>query len=62
MKFSFSWLNSYFKKSLDIQQLEQDLTMAGLEVESVHYLAENLEYIVVGEIISIEKHTQMLIN
>ncbi|MDA1034058.1 MAG: phenylalanine--tRNA ligase subunit beta [Proteobacteria bacterium] len=56
MKFSFSWLNSYFKKSLDIQQLEQDLTMAGLEVESVHYLAENLEYIVVGEIISMEKH------
>ena len=56
MKFSFSWLNSYFKNALDIQQLEQDLTMAGLEVESVHHLAENLEHIVVGEIIAIEKH------
>ena len=56
MKFSFSWLNSYFKNSLDIQQLEQDLTMAGLEVESVQHLAENLEHIVVGEIVAIEKH------
>ena len=56
MKFSFSWLNSYFKNALDIQQLEQDLTMAGLEVESVQHLAENLEHIVVGEIVAIEKH------
>ncbi len=56
MKVSFSWLNNYFDKPLNIESLEYDLTMAGLEVDSIEHLGASLDNVVVGKIISIEKH------
>ena len=56
MKFSYAWLNQLFANKLNLNELADDLTMAGLEIESIHNPGESLQNIVVGEIISIEKH------
>ena len=56
MKFSYAWLNQLFANKLNLNELADDLTMAGLEIESIHNPGESLQNIVVGEIVSIEKH------
>ena len=38
MKFSENWLKSHVKSSVDTEKLVDQLTMAGLEVDSVNYL------------------------
>ena len=38
MKFSENWLKSHVKFSVDTEKLVDQLTMAGLEVDSVNYL------------------------
>ena len=56
MKFSESWLRSLVNPDWNTEQLAHALTMAGLEVEDTHAAAPPFSGIVVGQIISFEKH------
>lgn len=56
MKFSESWLRSFCNPSMTTDELAHALTMAGLEVEEVKPAAPPFTKVVVGEIVSREKH------
>ncbi len=56
MKVLLSWLKEYVDIDISPRQLEEKLFSAGLEVEGVEYLGENMEGIYVGEVTSIEKY------
>tara|TARA_B100001559_G_scaffold38198_1_gene28496 strand:+ start:108 stop:2465 length:2358 start_codon:yes stop_codon:yes gene_type:complete len=56
MQFSKAWLQDFFDKSIDKINLDEALTMAGLEVDSVQDLSSLSKLIVVCEIVGIEKH------
>ncbi len=56
MKFAESWLRSFCNPSMTTDELAHALTMAGLEVEEVKPAAPPFTQIVVGEIVSREKH------
>ncbi|MCE3003453.1 MAG: phenylalanine--tRNA ligase subunit beta [Xanthomonadaceae bacterium] len=56
MKFSDNWLRSLVRIDADRATLCRRLTMAGLEVEGVEVLGEGLGGVVVGEIVSAERH------
>lgn len=56
MQFSVQWLRSYVNPSLDSDALAHALTMAGLEVEGIGPVAAPFTQIVIGQIISVEKH------
>lgn len=58
MKFSEQWLREWVDPAVETEQLCHQLTMAGLEVESVRPAAANLSRIVVGVIESVEPHPQ----
>ena len=61
MKISLKWLNEYvnvndyFAKPKELASL---LTVAGLEVESVEYLGQDFENVVVGQILEKKKHPE----
>ena len=56
MKISYNWLNELVPTHLDIDEFCEKLTMFGLEVEEVVQLGKNLENIVIGKVVSVEKH------
>jgi len=56
MQFSESWLRSFCNPSMTTDELAHALTMAGLEVEEVTPAAPPFTKIVVGEIVTREKH------
>ena len=56
MKFSESWLRKSVNPSISTKEMVAQVTMAGLEVESVEPAASSMSGVVVGEIISIEQH------
>ena len=56
MKFSESWLRKSVNPSVSTEDMVAQLTMAGLEVESVESAAPSISGVVVGEIISVEQH------
>jgi len=56
MKISENWLREWANPDLTSDQLVSQLTMAGLEVDSVESAAPALNKIVVAEVISCEKH------
>ncbi|MCE5180962.1 MAG: phenylalanine--tRNA ligase subunit beta [Betaproteobacteria bacterium] len=56
MKFSENWLRTYVNPDLDSNQLAHQLTMAGLEVEALEAVAPVFDKVVVGEVLSLEKH------
>ena len=56
MKFSESWLRKSVNPSISTEELVAQVTMAGLEVESVESAAPSMSGVVVGEIISVEQH------
>lgn len=56
MQFSESWLRSFCNPSLTTDELAHALTMAGLEAEEVTPAAPPFTKIVVGEIVTREKH------
>lgn len=59
MTISYSWLSEYLPESIEPEKLSKILTSIGLEVESLTYYEKikgNLEGLVVGEVISCEKH------
>ena len=56
MIFSESWLQEWVDPKLDTQDLMDELTMAGLEVDSSGPVARQFSGIVVGEVESVESH------
>ena len=56
MQFSKAWLQEFFDKSIDEIDLGEVLTMSGLEVDDVQDLSKLSDLVVVGEIITLEKH------
>ena len=56
MKFSENWLREWVNPAISTDELVQQLTMAGLEVDSVEPVAASFDKIVVGEVLSIESH------
>lgn len=56
MKFSENWLRTYVNPDLDSDRLAHALTMAGLEVEALESVAPAFDKVVVGEVLSLEKH------
>ena len=58
MKFSESWLRTWVNPPLDRTAIAHALTMAGLEVEALEPVAPLFDRVVVGEVITAEKHPQ----
>jgi len=56
MKFSENWLREWVDPSVSTAELVEELTMAGLEIDSVEPAANGLEALLVGEVISVDKH------
>jgi len=56
MKFSESWLRELVSPKLTTQELEAQLTMAGLEVDGTEPVAAGFTGIVVGEVVKREQH------
>ena len=56
MKVSISWLKEYIPIQMDVQALDEALTMAGLEVDSRADRYEYLDTVVVGQITHISPH------
>ncbi|NWG03831.1 MAG: phenylalanine--tRNA ligase subunit beta [Syntrophaceae bacterium] len=56
MKVSLNWLKDYIQIQMELKDLINLLTMAGLEVEGVQSIGGGLEKVVVAEIGSIRKH------
>ncbi len=59
MKISYNWLKTYINTALSPQEMGEILTQTGLEVEAIEKIEAvkgGLEGVVVGEVISCEKH------
>ncbi|WP_346836726.1 phenylalanine--tRNA ligase subunit beta [Microbulbifer sp. SAOS-129_SWC] len=56
MKLSNSWLREWVNPQLSAQELADQITMAGLEVDGVEAVAGTFSGVVVGEILSAEQH------
>ena len=56
MKFSEKWLREWVDPAVSTNELVEQLTMAGLEVDSVEPAGAGLESLLIGEVISVEKH------
>jgi len=56
MRFSEQWLREWVDPPVDTAELTRQLTMAGLEVDSVDPVAPSLDGVVVGRIVEIEPH------
>ena len=56
MKFSENWLRSLVPVSMTTAELSHQLTMAGLEVESMDPVAPAFSGVVIGHVLSVEKH------
>lgn len=56
MKFSEQWLREWVNPDLTTEQLGHQLTMAGLEVDAIEPVAPEHSGVVIGKIISIERH------
>jgi phenylalanyl-tRNA synthetase beta chain len=56
MKFSEKWLREWVNPEIDTQKLVHQVTMAGLEVDGVEQVAGSFTGVVVGHVLSVEKH------
>jgi phenylalanyl-tRNA synthetase beta chain len=56
MKFSEQWLRSWVDPQVSTEELVEQLTMAGLEVDSVEPLGVGLADLRVGEVVALEAH------
>jgi len=56
MQVSKTWLQTFFNQSLDQIDIENILTMAGLEVDEVRSFDNLSDLVVVAEVVSVEKH------
>ena len=58
MQFGEQWLRSWLDLEWDTARLSQELTMAGLEVESWRFMGAHCAGVVVAEIVSVIRHPQ----
>jgi phenylalanyl-tRNA synthetase beta chain len=56
MRFSEAWLRDWADPAVSTAELVEQLTMAGLEVDSVQPAAPEFNGVVVGEVLSVEPH------
>ena len=56
MKFSESWLREWVNPEWDSNKLAEELSLAGLEVDGVEPVAPAFNGVLVGEVLSVEKH------
>jgi phenylalanyl-tRNA synthetase beta chain len=56
MQISEAWLRSYVNPAVSTEELVEQLTMAGLEVDSVEPAAAAFSGVVVGEVVSMRQH------
>ena len=56
MKVSELWLREWVDPDLTTEELAEQLTMAGLEVDSIKPVAGDFTGVVVGEVLSVEPH------
>ena len=58
MKFSEKWIREWVNPKVDTAALAEQLTMAGLEVDSIEPAAPEFNNVVVGEVVAIHKHPE----
>ncbi len=58
MKISYNWLKQYINLDYSVEELENKLTFAGIEVEDIKILGDNLKQITIAEIIEKKKHPE----
>lgn len=56
MKLPISWLKDYVEIDLTAEEIAEKLLFCGFEVEEIIYKGKNIENVVAGKILSIEKH------
>src|SRR5687767_3362900 len=56
MRISLGWLGEWVDSGLDPSALAERLTMCGLEVDSVEPAAGDFQDVVIGEVLSVERH------
>ena len=56
MKISYNWLKEYLDFNLTAEQTADKLTLAGLEVEDIHHIGSTLEGVIIGKVLTCEKH------
>jgi len=56
MRISLSWLSEWVDAGTDAATLASRLTMGGIEVESIEPAAGDFQGVVVGEVLSVERH------
>ena len=56
MKISEKWLREWVSPQISTEELSHQLTMAGLEVDSVEYIRSTFTQVCVGEILACDKH------
>jgi len=56
MKFSEQWLREWVNPVISTDELAEQLTMAGLEVDAIEPVAGDFNNVVVAEVIKVEKH------
>lgn len=56
MKLSEQWLREWVNPHLNVKQLAEQMTLAGLEVAAIHPVAGTFNKVVVGEVLSIKPH------
>lgn len=56
MQFPESWLRAFCNPPLSTQELADTLTMAGMEVEELRPVAPPFTQVVVGEVLSVQRH------
>lgn len=57
MLLSLNWLKDYIKENIDNDSFVSDLTMSGSKVEGYKNLAGDMKNLVVGKVLSVEKHS-----
>lgn len=56
MKFSENWLREWCNPAWDTHTLSESLSLAGLEVDDIEAVAGDFSNVVVGQVVSFEKH------
>ena len=56
MRVPLSWLQEYVDVNLDAHALAERLTLLGMEVKGIERWGSDWQNVVVGELLSVEKH------
>ena len=56
MKISYNWLKEFVDINVSVAELDNTMTMLGLEVESVEYLGKKYDKFIIGYVESKDKH------